>query len=308
MLRNFYTQLKARLTKQYRVELIDDLTLSQSKQLFLKPITVALVGGLLFLGIVGGTIIMFIFMPTLHQLIPDYRPPAEIEQSKAEMDSIVNELELRYKDIEAYEASIKVVAGVAEPDEASSLNFSQERLDSIRRAQQEQLADQRFDNARDIPEYVENSSSNGVGASQVVYIREETGQRMITAEEALVNLYPPLRGTVEDTFRMATGHLGVDISSKENSIIKSISEGFVVISEYSVENGWVIGIVSKGNVVSFYKHNSRLLKKAGTYVYKGEPIAVIGNTGENSTGIHLHLEIWHNGIPVNPVNFIEINS
>lgn len=305
MLRNFYKQLKARLTKQYRVELIDDLTLSQSKQLFLKPITVAWIGGLLFLGIVGGTIIMFIFTPTLHQLIPDYRPPAEIDQSKAEIDSMVNELELRYKDIEAYEASIKVVAGF---DEASAPNFSQERLDSIRRLQEEKAASRNFENADDIPDYVGNPAQNGVGASQVVYIREESGRREISAEEALVNLYPPLRGTVEDTFRIAAGHMGIDISSKENSIIKSIAEGFVVISEYSVENGWVIGVVSKGNVVSFYKHNSRLLKKAGTFVYKGEPIAVIGNTGENSTGIHLHLEIWHNGIPVNPVNFIEINS
>jgi murein DD-endopeptidase MepM/ murein hydrolase activator NlpD len=304
MLRNFYKQLKARLTKQYRVELIDDLTLSQSKQLFLKPITVAWIGGLLFLGIVGGTIIMFIFTPALHQLIPNYRPPAEIAQSNAVIDSMVNELEQRYKDIEAYEASIKVVAGF---DGASALDFSQERLDSIRQAQQEKEDAQNFESQGDIPEYSGNPSQNGVGASQVVYIRDESGKGGIKSEEALVNLYPPLMGVVEDTFRIEAGHLGIDISSKENSIIKSIAEGFVVISEYSVENGWVIGVVSKGNVVSFYKHNSRLLKKAGTYVYKGEPIAVIGNTGENSTGIHLHLEIWHNGIPVNPGDFIEIN-
>jgi len=305
MLRNFYKQLKARLTKQYRVELIDDLTLSQSKQLFLKPITVAWIAGLLFLGIVGGTVIVFIFTPTLHKLIPDYKPPAEIAQSNAVIDSMVNELEQRYKDIEAYEASIKVVAGF---DGASALEFSQERLDSLRKAQQEKAEVQNFQNIDDIPEYAGNPGQNSVGASQVVYIRDESDQIGVKAEEALVNLFPPLLGTVEDTFKVSAGHLGIDISSKENSIIKSIAEGFVVISEYSVENGWVIGVVSKGNVVSFYKHNSRLLKKAGTYVYKGEPIAVIGNTGENSTGIHLHLEIWHNGIPVNPVNFIEINS
>ncbi|MEM6804776.1 MAG: M23 family metallopeptidase [Bacteroidota bacterium] len=303
MLRNFYKQIKARLTKQYRVELIDDLTLSQSKQLFLKPITVAWILGLLFLGIVGSTIVMFVFTPALHKLIPDYRPPAEIDRREAEIDSMVNALEQKLGDIEAYEASIKAAAGF----ESSSLTFDQERFDSLRQAQQANADDPNYTNRVEIPEYLENPDENGVGPTQVAYITQ-TGVVETSAEDALVNLFPPLIGTVEDTFRRDGGHLGIDISSKENSLIKSIAEGFVIISEYSVENGWVIGVASKGGVISFYKHNSRLLKKAGTYVYKGEPLAVIGNTGENSTGMHLHLEIWHNGMPVNPANFIEINS
>ncbi|MEM8888109.1 MAG: M23 family metallopeptidase [Bacteroidota bacterium] len=303
MLRNFYKQIKARLTKQYRVELIDDLTLSQSKQLFLKPITVAWLVGLLFLGIVGGTIVMFVFTPALHQLIPNYRPPAEVAQEKAEIDSMVNEMEKKINEFELYEASLKAATGT----DTSAFNFDQSRLDELIESQGTIDPGELSENMGEIVEYSENPGENGADPRQVIYIRKP-GRAEKESQQALVNLFPPLMGTIEDTFRLGSGHLGVDISSKENSIIKSISEGFVVISEYSVENGWVIGVVSKGNVLSFYKHNSRLLKNVGTYVYKGEPIAVIGNTGENSTGIHLHLEIWHNGIPLNPLNYIEINS
>jgi murein DD-endopeptidase MepM/ murein hydrolase activator NlpD len=78
----------------------------------------------------------------------------------------------------------------------------------------------------------------------------------------------------------------------------------VVIAEYSYETGHVIGVMSQGNLMSFYKHNSRLLKGVGDYVNAGEAVAVIGNSGENSSGPHLHLEMWLNGKPVDPALYL----
>ena len=123
----------------------------------------------------------------------------------------------------------------------------------------------------------------------------------------LANLFPPVKGEVINPFDEASLHYGVDIVADENTLIRSVADGYVVISEYSDANGWVIGVASKDNLITFYKHNSRLLKQAGTYVYAGEPVAVIGNSGENSTGMHLHLELWHKGRQLNPVEYIDFN-
>ena len=93
--------------------------------------------------------------------------------------------------------------------------------------------------------------------------------------------------------------------AKKNSKISSVLAGTVVVSDWSSEAGYIIGIQHKNNYLSFYKHNSILLKKVGDYVAAGEHIAVIGNSGEFSTGPHLHFELWHNGSPVNPLDYIK---
>ena len=74
-----------------------------------------------------------------------------------------------------------------------------------------------------------------------------------------------------------------------------------------METGNTIAIQHRDNVITFYKHNSALLKKVGNMVKAGEAIAIIGNTGDHSTGPHLHFELWHKGIPVDPMDFINFN-
>ncbi|MEM7654583.1 MAG: M23 family metallopeptidase, partial [Bacteroidota bacterium] len=153
------------------------------------------------------------------------------------------------------------------------------------------------------------AGSESSGNVQVVYLPEESYEAVRMSDKPLLmNLFPPLDGEVRNGFDLQKQHYGVDIVAPEKTLIKSVAEGYVVMAEYSEDNGWVIGVSSRDNVVSFYKHNSRLLKKVGDYVVSGEPIAVIGNTGENSTGPHLHLEIWHKGTPLDPVNYIRFNS
>ena len=117
--------------------------------------------------------------------------------------------------------------------------------------------------------------------------------------------FPPVIGYISDTFNFQKKHFAVDLVAKKNSKVSSVLAGTVIVSDWSSEVGYFIGIQHKDNYISFYKHNSSLLKKVGDYVSAGEHIAVIGNSGEFSTGPHLHFELWHNGSPVNPLDYIK---
>ena len=114
-------------------------------------------------------------------------------------------------------------------------------------------------------------------------------------------------GIVTRKFSTAIDHYGVDIVSKSNEPVKAAADGTVIFADWSQESGNVIAIQHRGNIVSVYKHNSALLKKVGNFVNSGEVIAIIGNTGELTTGPHLHFELWYNGNPVNPEEFISFN-
>ena len=116
--------------------------------------------------------------------------------------------------------------------------------------------------------------------------------------------FTPLTGFISDRYNNKTKHFGVDLVAKEKTRISSVLDGTVVISHWAYETGYVIGIQHKNDYLSFYKHNSVLLKSVGDYVTAGDHIAVIGNSGELSSGPHLHFELWHKGVPVNPENYI----
>lgn len=116
--------------------------------------------------------------------------------------------------------------------------------------------------------------------------------------------FVPVKGTISNSFDSKEGHYGIDIVAKRNEAIKSVLDGTVIFSDWTLETGYSIGIQHTQNMISIYRHNSSLLKKQGAYVRAGEPIAIIGNTGEMSSGPHLHFELWYNGSPVNPKNFI----
>jgi murein DD-endopeptidase MepM/ murein hydrolase activator NlpD len=116
--------------------------------------------------------------------------------------------------------------------------------------------------------------------------------------------FVPLKGVITNEFNPAQNHYGVDIVAKQNEAIKSVLDGTVILSNWTLETGYTIAIQHELNIVSVYKHNSALLKKEGDFVKAGDPIAIIGQTGELTTGPHLHFELWNNGNPVNPKDYI----
>ncbi|MFZ4463564.1 MAG: M23 family metallopeptidase [Bacteroidales bacterium] len=121
---------------------------------------------------------------------------------------------------------------------------------------------------------------------------------------AVTGFFVPLKGMITSDFDSKKRHYGVDIVAGSNEAIKATLAGTVVYADWSLEKGYVIGVQHAGNFFSLYKHNSALLKKEGDLVKAGEPIAIIGQTGELSTGPHLHFELWFNGSPINPKDYI----
>ena len=115
---------------------------------------------------------------------------------------------------------------------------------------------------------------------------------------------PPITGRMSEGFMADKKHYGVDILAPKNTPVKAVMDGYVITSDWTLETGNTIGIQHANNIVTFYKHNSALLKKTGSFVKAGEAVAIIGNTGTLSDGPHLHFELWHKGKPINPIDFI----
>jgi len=116
--------------------------------------------------------------------------------------------------------------------------------------------------------------------------------------------YSPISGIITTEFNLKQEHFGIDIVSKQNEPVKSVADGTVIFADWTSDSGNVIAIQHRSNLISVYKHNSALMKKVGNIVNSGQVIAIIGNTGELTTGPHLHFEMWYNGHPVNPKEFV----
>jgi murein DD-endopeptidase MepM/ murein hydrolase activator NlpD len=115
---------------------------------------------------------------------------------------------------------------------------------------------------------------------------------------------PPVEGYVTEEFDASKEHFGIDIAAKQDAPVKSVLDGKVISATYSVADGYVIAVQHRNSLVSFYKHNAKLLRKVGEVVKAGDVIAFAGNSGETSTGPHLHFELWHEGKGLNPKDYI----
>jgi murein DD-endopeptidase MepM/ murein hydrolase activator NlpD len=124
-------------------------------------------------------------------------------------------------------------------------------------------------------------------------------------ELSQMHFYIPVKGIVTNHFNLSSDHFGVDLVSDPNARICTVLEGTVIFSGWTLETGYVMYIQHDADLVSVYKHNAELLKTTGDKVKAGEPIAIIGNSGELSTGPHLHFELWHRGNAINPEQYID---
>jgi murein DD-endopeptidase MepM/ murein hydrolase activator NlpD len=121
-------------------------------------------------------------------------------------------------------------------------------------------------------------------------------------------LYPPAIGPISEEYNPEKKHYAVDIALKENAPVMAVANGTVILSEWTAETGHVIILKHDHGLLSVYKHNSALEKAQGDLVQAGEVIAKAGNTGEFSTGWHLHFELWINGYSVDPNYFIDFSK
>ncbi len=118
-------------------------------------------------------------------------------------------------------------------------------------------------------------------------------------------LFPPVKGMITAGYDSDSKHYAVDVVTEKDEPVKAAADGTVIFASWTADTGHVIIIEHQNNLITAYKHNASLSKEQGDLVKAGEVIAIVGNTGELTTGPHLHFELWNNGYPINPINYID---
>ena len=120
-----------------------------------------------------------------------------------------------------------------------------------------------------------------------------------------LHFFPPLKGVVTQEYNIAADHPYLDIAAPENTVVSAVLNGTVIYAGWDDATGYTIQLQHDNNLVSIYKHNSKLLLKVRDKVMAGTPVALVGNTGILSNAPHLHFELWHKGEPIDPAQYIK---
>ena len=272
----------------YRLVLRKDETLEEvgSYRLTLLNIYI-LVSSIIILAM--GLMAVVIFFTPLKRMVPGYGQPSQhpdyIQLSK-KMTMLESELE-SYK---VYYEHFNKFISLSDSLETPNVKYTSKVAAGKSNAKTEKPA---------------NTEPNEPAKTPVAPdIYANTGPAVLNAADYRY-LMPPISGVISSGFDVETEHLGVDILAPHDTPVKSIWDGHVIMADWTLETGYTIGVQHSNDMVSFYKHNANLLKKHGAYVRAGEAIAIIGNTGKLTTGPHLHFELWVQGKPVDPTNYID---
>jgi len=223
-------------------------------------------------------VISLVFFTPVKRFVPGY---ADITKNHEYMN-LYNDIKDLENQVEAQQSYIKRFRAMVTGD--STADFT-----TLSPAAQEIL--------NHLPEQAELSRSRSQGL--------RTKSNLDGAYIDFLYIVAPVSGTVSKAFLPSAGHFGIDIVAPKNTPVKAILDGYIITSDWTLETGNTIGIQHANNMVSFYKHNARNFKKLGSFVKAGEAVAIIGNTGELSSGPHVHFELWIDGKPVNPAQFID---
>lgn len=280
------TKFYKRLKNHYRLVILNDDTFEERLSFRLTPMNVFRWGGFILVLLIAGTIAVIAFTP-LREYIPGYSDVTmkrNAAYASFKSDSLDRELRAtqRYiKNLQLILSGNPPMDSISTPTANESLNVNYDNIevkrsleDSIFRAEIEQRE-----------RYAINNQLK----------REQRGSYFF---------FKPLEGVISSEFDQKTRHYGIDIVAGENESIKAVLDGTVILSEWTSANGHVIQVQHTGNLVSVYKHCSVLFKKSGDEVLAGEAIAIVGNSGTETTGPHLHFELWENGTPIDPQQFI----
>ena len=134
------------------------------------------------------------------------------------------------------------------------------------------------------------------------YVENEDKFNLTNNELVIENkmFFSPIKGEITQSFNFNENHFAIDIAADIGTPVKSVLDGKIIFSEWSLETGYVVVIDHGENIISVYKHNSKTLKEQNDFVQAGEVIAYSGNQGNLSSGPHLHFELWKNGTPIDP--------
>ena len=280
----------SKLRNKYRLVIMNDETLEERLTFRLSRLNVFVVLGTLTIILIILTSLLIAFTP-LREYIPGYTNVGlqkKLYELQIKTDSIEKGLEKRdlfiqnMKDVmNGKDLSTDVPLTKDTLHKYNNIKLKKSPEDSLLRAE------------------VENQ-----GKYNLYRFENSENVRQKNASIGKVLFFVPLKGVITNEFNPSQNHYGVDIVSKQNEAIKCVLDGTVILSNWTLETGYTIAIQHQQNIVSVYKHNSALLKKEGEFVKAGDPIAIVGQTGELTTGPHLHFELWSDGNPVNPKDYI----
>lgn len=275
------------LKSKFRFVVMNDQTLEEKFSLRLTPMNIIVVGGSSALLLIILTLYLIAFTP-LREYVPGYAD-VNMRRNLIKMTLKTDSLMQKVNADEKYLNNIlNIINGKVDTILPSKKSGPRQLYDSI-----QQLNKSESDSL--LRWQIENEEK---------FTLISRGDKAFASGIGSYSFFTPLKGNVTTKFNIAQKHYGIDIVSAANEGIKSSLDGTVVIANFTSETGYVIGIQHSNNLFTFYKHNSALLKSVGDYVKAGEVIAIIGNSGEFSSGPHLHFELWYNGTPVNPSDFI----
>ena len=275
-----------KLFNQYRVTVISEDTFEDKFYFTISRTTIVLASILSILFVSISTYFIISNTP-IKEFIPGYpsnKMRIEAISNALKIDSITVKINKQQRYLQAIKSAL---SGNIKAEEISALitENSQKRLEApVKTSQEDSLLR--------------------------LIIADEDKYNIISDEEKkpLFILFTPAKGIVSEKFNIDQKHFAVDIALEENTPIKSAAQGTVIFSEWTAETGYVIILEHPYGLLSAYKHNASLLKEQGDSVEAGEVIASAGNTGEFSTGFHLHFELWTDGYPVDPENFIDFSK
>jgi murein DD-endopeptidase MepM/ murein hydrolase activator NlpD len=280
--------LMKKLKHKYRLVFFNDLTFEEVWHLRLSLLNVLSVVGTVSILMISLVIALMAFTP-LRELIPGYLSENERRatvRNSLRLDSLDRQLHVRdhyfenLKALMAGEDRVGDETPLDKPKTYKNVKFTKSVQDSLLRKRIEEEEQFNFS------------------------VTSEKKQEGSISE---IHFFPPVKGIVSNAYNAQESHFGIDIVGAPNEVVKATLDGTVVMASWTIETGWVIQIQHQNNIISVYKHNANLLKKVGNMVRAGDAIAIIGNSGELTTGPHLHFELWYNGKPVNPQDYIIFN-
>jgi murein DD-endopeptidase MepM/ murein hydrolase activator NlpD len=269
---------------KYRLVILNDYDFEEKLSVKLSRLNVFVIIGVSAVLLIGSTILLIAFTP-LKEYIPGYSSTALKRQSYANTIK-VDSLE---RALSQYEQYLRILRGV----------ISDEPIDFL----EDSLAS---DNQSVVVGKLEPGPRDSALRQMVEQEELFNLQRSPSATDVLSNytFFTPVKGEISQGFLPDEGHFAIDVVTRPNEPVKACLPGTVLLAEFSAQTGYNIVIQHRNNLISVYKHNSVLFKSQGDIVRASEVIGMVGNTGEMSTGPHLHFELWHEGRPVNPELFI----
>lgn len=278
-------KIKKLFQNPYRIVIFNDLNLHIIKQVRFnaRTLVMAIVFAVIF--IIVGVTVLIAFTP-LREYIPGY-PTGKMRQMLIRNVLVVDSLDLEIKRRDRYFNDFRAMLAGETPSDTAVKRGIVPRPD--------QVQFKKYDHDSLFKDEIAQEQTN-LGINSVSPARGGVAGLLF---------FPPLNGMVTSKHDVSNRHFGVDIVGKLNSRISAALDGTVIFAGWTIDTGYVIYIQHEQNLITVYRHNAELLKIQGDKVRAGEAIAIMGNSGKETTGPHLHFEMWLNGVSINPEDYIK---